>query len=129
MKKTLILAACAVMAAGAAFAEPLLGTTWKTEVDEGSYAHIRMAPCDGKICGVIDRTFNAEGEYESPNLGKVLVINMVPQGDGRYEGKVWRPSNDKVYLGRMALVGNTIELKGCVAGGLLCSSQTWTRLN
>lgn len=129
MKKTLILAACAVMAAGAAAADPLLGTTWKTEVDDGSYAHIRMAPCDGKVCGVIEQTFNAQGKYQSPNLGKVLVINMVPKGDGRYEGKVWRPSNDKVYLGRMSLLGETIELKGCVAGGLICSSQTWTRLN
>ncbi|SDY44788.1 DUF2147 domain-containing protein [Citreimonas salinaria] len=129
MKKILILAAGAVMAASAALADPLLGTAWKTEVDDGSYAHIRMAPCDGKICGVIERTFNAQGEYKSPNLGKVLVINMVPQGDGRYEGKVWRPSNDKVYLGRMAVVGDTIELKGCVVGGLICSSQTWTKLD
>lgn len=127
MKTLLVLAAGAVMAAGAALADPVLGT-WKTEVDDGSYAHIRMAPCSGKVCGVIERTFNAQGEYESPNIGKVLVINMVPNGAGRYEGKVWRPSNDKIYLGKMALEGDTLELKGCVAGGLFCSSQTWSRL-
>ena len=76
----------------------------------------------------IDRTFNAQGEYRSPNLGEYLVINMIPQGDGRYEGRVWRPSNDKIYMGKMQLQGNSLKLSGCVAGGLLCSSQTWKRL-
>ena len=35
------------------------------------------APCADKICGWIARTFNSEGEYESENKGKMLVINMV----------------------------------------------------
>jgi uncharacterized protein (DUF2147 family) len=28
----------------------------------------------------------------------------------------------------MQLAGNSLKLQGCVAGGLLCSSQTWSRL-
>ena len=81
------------------------------------------------MCGTIARTFNDTGEYNSPNKGKQLVRNMAPKGGGAYEGKVWRPSNDKIYLGKMQLNGNKIKLKGCVAGGLICSSQTWTRVN
>ncbi|MEN9062229.1 DUF2147 domain-containing protein [Ponticoccus litoralis] len=116
------------LVAGAAAADPVEGT-WKTQPDEGAYAHVRMVPCGDKLCGVIVRTFNASGEYESPNKGKTLVINMAPQGGGQYRGKVWRPSNNKVYTGKMALSGNALTLQGCVAGGLLCSSQTWSRLN
>ena len=86
-----------------------------------------MAPCGGGLCGTIARTFNASGEYESPNLGKTLVIDMKPRGGGAYEGKVWRPSNDKIYIGKMDLNGNSLRLRGCVAGGLICSKQTWTR--
>jgi uncharacterized protein (DUF2147 family) len=54
---------------------------------------------------------------------------MEPKGGGKYEGKVWRPSNNKIYMGKMTLSGNKLKLQGCVAGGLLCSSQNWTRVN
>lgn len=128
MKKMILAAALMLAGAGAAQADPVLGT-WKTEVDDGAYAFVEMAPCGAAICGTIARTFNSGGEYQSPNLGKSLVRNMKPQGDGYYKGKVWRPSNDKIYIGKMELEGNRLKLKGCVAGGLLCSAQNWTRVN
>ena len=53
---------------------------------------------------------------------------MKPAGNGRYNGQVWRPSNDRVYTGRIDLAGDQLKLAGCVAGGLLCSSQTWARV-
>ncbi len=124
----LALAAGLSLTAGVASADPVLGT-WKTQVDDGAYAHVKMVPCSGKICGVINRTFNASGEYNSENKGKTLVIGMEPKGGNSYEGKVWRPSNNKIYIGKMTLSGNALKLKGCVAGGLICSSQTWSRVN
>ena len=127
MKKFAMAWAALALSAGAAMADPVLGT-WKTEVDDGAYAHVTMTPCSGKICGVISRTFNGGGEYDSPNKGKTLVINMVPNGGGKYSGKVWRPSNGKIYIGKMTLNGNALKLQGCVAGGLLCSSQNWSRI-
>lgn len=127
MKTVATAIAALVMGAGAALADPVLGT-WKTEVDDGSYAHIEMTQCGSNVCGTIARTFNSGGEYNSPNKGKQLVRNMAAKGGGSYAGKVWRPSNDKIYIGKMQLNGNTLKLKGCVAGGLLCSSQTWTRI-
>ncbi|MDC0657332.1 DUF2147 domain-containing protein [Leisingera sp. SS27] len=127
MKHLLAGMAVAVGLAGAAAADPVLGV-WKTQADDGSYAHIQMAKCGAAVCGKIARTFNSEGEYKSPNIGKTLVIDMVPNGDGSYEGKVWRPSNDKIYIGKMDLAGSSLALRGCVAGGLICSKQTWTRV-
>lgn len=127
MKRLAIALAALVLGAVPAAADPVEGL-WKTEPDDGSYAYVRMAPCGAAICGVISRTFNSGGEYESPNKGKTLVINMAPQGGGAYKGKVWRPSNNKIYTGKMALSGATLKLSGCVAGGLLCSAQIWTRI-
>ncbi len=127
MKKLVLAAALAAASATVALADPVLGT-WKTEVDDGSYAHISMTPCGDKICGAIARTFDANGEYNSPNKGKLIVRNMEPKGGGKYEGKVWRPSNDKIYIGKLDLNGNKLKLRGCVAGGLLCSAQNWTRV-
>ena len=126
--KTLIAATLLCLGvAGAAAADPALGT-WQTQPDEGVYAHINMTPCGAAVCGTIARTFNASGEYQSPNLGKQIVINMQPDGSGKYAGKVWRPSNNKVYIGKMTVSGNALKLSGCVAGGLICSKQTWNRI-
>ncbi|PIE13017.1 MAG: imidazoleglycerol-phosphate dehydratase [Rhodobacterales bacterium] len=128
MKKIISLTVAGLFLAGAAAADPVLGT-WKTQTDDGAYAHVKMTKCGSNVCGTIVKTFNFGGEYNSKNKGKQLVRNMKPGGDGSYSGKVWRPSNGKVYIGKMQLSGNKLKLKGCVAGGLLCSSQTWSRIN
>ncbi|MBD3663800.1 DUF2147 domain-containing protein [Sulfitobacter aestuariivivens] len=117
-----------VALAGTAYAADPAEGTWKTQVDDGAYAHVNMKPCGAAVCGTIARTFNDTGEYQSENIGKTLVIDMVPQGGGAYEGKVWRPSNNKVYIGKMTVSGNVLKLSGCVAGGLICSKQSWSRV-
>lgn len=127
MKKTLLAALAAIGLAGAAAADPAHGI-WQTEVDDGAYAHITISACGNAVCGVISRTFNSDGEYQSENIGRQIVIDMVPQGGGEYEGSVWRPSNDKIYIGKMEVNGDRIRLRGCVAGGLICASQNWARV-
>ncbi|MFP1643219.1 DUF2147 domain-containing protein [Pontitalea aquivivens] len=121
-------AALAALAAGAAVAEPIEGL-WQTQADDGAYAHVRIAPCGANYCGVIARSFRDGAEYPSPNVGRQIVIDMAPKGGGKYEGKVWRPANDKIYTGKIALSGKRMKLSGCVAGGLLCKSQDWTRID
>nr|WP_242601390.1 DUF2147 domain-containing protein [Pseudaestuariivita atlantica] len=107
-------------------ADPVLGI-WKTQVDDGNYAHIKMVQCGSKICGSILRAFNSSGEFATENKGKNLVWDMVPQGGGSYKsGKIWQPSTDKVYRSKMSLSGNTLKVSGCV--GPICKKQTWTRV-
>lgn len=126
--KNVMMAGLALMAlAGTAAADPLEGM-WQTEADEGAFAHVQIGPCGANFCGTIERTFKDGAEYASPNQGKTLVIDMAPEGDGQYKGQVWRPSNDKIYLGKIDLNGDSMRLSGCVAGGLLCSKQTWSRV-
>lgn len=127
MKKFLAAMVVATFGTAAAANDAAIGI-WQTQVDDGAYAHITMSQCGEAVCGVISRTFNADGEYQSENIGKTLVIDMVPAGDGSYEGSVWRPSNDKIYIGKMQVAGNQLRLRGCIAGGLLCSSQDWVRV-
>lgn len=125
--RTFAIAAALVVAAGAAFADPVEGI-WKTQEDDGAYAHVAFAPCGTALCGTIQRTFNASGEYKSPNIGKRLVWDMVPDGKGSYaSGRIWQPSTDKVYRSKMALSGRTLRVSGCV--GPICKKQTWSRVD
>ena len=121
------LALAMIAATAVAAADPVEGV-WKTQTDDGAYAYVGMKPCGARICGTIDRTFDSGGEFRSPYLGRTLVIDMAPQGNGKYEGKVWRPSNNKIYMGKMQHNGHSLQLSGCVAGGSLCSNQTWNRV-
>lgn len=127
MKQTLALAAGLILSAGMATADPVLGT-WKTQVDDGNYAHVKMSKCGTKICGVIAKAFDANGPIKTENAGKRLVWDMVAQGGGSYKsGKIWQPSTGKVYKSKMALSGNTLKVSGCV--GPICKKQTWKRVN
>lgn len=126
MRKFIIAAALAV-AGTAAAADPIEGV-WQTQPDEGSFAYVTVAPCGSAFCGTISRTFKDGAEFQSPNIGKQIVRNMTAQGSGEYEGQVWRPANDKIYNGKASVSGDRMSLSGCVAGGLICKSQTWAKI-
>lgn len=124
--RSVLIGAALALAAGAAAADPVEGV-WQTEVDDGAYAHVQIAACGAKICGTIQRTFRAGGEYTSENIGKPLVWDMVAAGDGAYrDGKIWQPSTGKVYRSKMEMAGNRLAVSGCV--GPICKKQTWSRV-
>lgn len=127
MKKLMLAGVFMALSAVPALADPVLGT-WKTQVDDGAFAHVTIAECGKKICGVISRTFNTDGEYKSENQGRQIVWDMESRGEGSYkDGKIWQPSKDKVYSSKMSLSGNTLKVSGCI--GPICKKQTWTRIN
>lgn len=129
--KYLVVAAAAALAS-AAQADPVAGL-WKTAPgDTGGYLHVTMAPCGASVCGTIKAAFDGSGtpsaEYE--HLGKKLVWDMAAEGGGSYSGgTIWAPDRDKTYASKMSLKGAVLEVKGCVAGGLICRGQSWTRVN
>lgn len=125
----MILGALCAMAAQA-YADPAEGV-WRTGAnDAGNFAHVRIAPCGARICGQMVASFDAAGQpIEGPNSGAVIVQGMQPAGDGAYGGgTITDPQAGRTYRARMALAGDVLEVSGCVAGGLLCRSQSWTRL-
>lgn len=126
IRKSLLAVAVMALSAGAAMADPVEGI-WQTQVDDGAYALVTIAPCGAALCGVISRTFNASGEYDSENKGKALVWDMIAKGGGSYgDGKIWQPSTGKVYRSKMALDGDMLKVSGCV--GPICKKQTWARV-
>ena len=126
MKKFALAAAFGLLAT-AASADPIEGL-WQTQPDEGAFAHVQISACGNAYCGSITRTFKDGAEFQSPNIGKQIVIDMVPQGEGNYKGQVLRPADNKIYNGKAQVSGNSMRLAGCVAGGLICKNQNWAKL-
>jgi uncharacterized protein (DUF2147 family) len=132
MKHIILGAAFAFGAVGMAAADPVDGL-WKTAPgDTGGYLHVTIEPCGSKICGTIKAAYKKDGslsaDYE--HLGKKLIWDMSADGDGDYSGgKIWAPDTDKTYNSKMELSNGALVVKGCVAGGLICRGQDWTRVN
>src|SRR5262245_39259588 len=106
-------AAAVLMSVAIAHADPIEGN-WKTE--KGSTASI--AACGGGFCITLKT-----GEHAGKKIG---TLNA--KGAGKYTGKITDPASDKTYSGKAAVSGSTLSMSGCVLGGLICRTQTWTRL-
>lgn len=129
--KTAILAGAMSLAATFAMADAATGT-WKTEPGEtGGYLHVEIAKCGAALCGTIKKAYQSSGAASAgyEHLGKKMIWDMQAQGNGDYEdGKIWAPDRGKTYKSKMSLNGNTLVVKGCVAGGAICRSQNWSRV-
>lgn len=98
--------------AGTAFAaEPIEGT-WKRP--NGTL--IRYAGSGGKFCGTV-----LTGEYKGKSIGCM-------EGKGKeYAGSVNKLDEGKTYKGKATVKGNTLDLAGCVMGGLICKTENLVR--
>ena len=113
--------------AGVAAAEPLLGT-WRTAKDDnGNYGLIKVAPCGGKLCGKLVKSYDSSGKViSSDHTGRNIISETVASGGGQYKGKVYSPDRDKTYNSKLVLSGNQLKVSGCVLG--ICrDGGTWVR--
>jgi uncharacterized protein (DUF2147 family) len=99
------------LTASVAAADPIEGR-WQTE--DGPVAAI--VACGDSFC------IRGTGKNADKEAGR-----MAAKGDGTYVGTITRPKDGKTYSGKAALSGNSLEVSGCILGGLVCESQTWHR--
>jgi uncharacterized protein (DUF2147 family) len=118
--------------AGQARAQGIDGT-WLSQSGE---TRVRIAPCGGSRCGTIVWTKASGKDEKNPDaskrnrdlVGVQMMFGMQTTADG-WSGSLYDYTSGNVYQGKMKLNGNALELSGCVMGGLICRSQTWTRAN
>jgi uncharacterized protein (DUF2147 family) len=135
-------AATALLAAAPAQAADPNGT-WLTE---GGKSHVRIANCGGAICGRIvwlkepndpetgkpktDKRNADAGKQSRPMIGVEIVLSMKPSGADKWTGQVYNAEDGKTYSGSVTMEGaSALKLEGCALGGLVCKSQSWTRVN
>ncbi|WIV51633.1 DUF2147 domain-containing protein [Marivivens sp. LCG002] len=128
MKKIATTIAAFVLSAGAAFAADPIEGMWRTVPDNnGNTGLIEVKVCGTTFCGVLTQAFDSNGAVmASDNIGKEIIFETVPHGNGRYSGKVFAPDSGKTYSSKLVLDGDNLSVSGCVLG--LCrNGGTWIR--
>ena len=132
----------ALTSAEAAFAAEPNGT-WLTQTGT---SRIRVADCGGALCGTIiwlkepndpdtgkpktDKNNSDAAKRSRPLLGVQIVLGMKPAGADKWTGQVYNAEDGKTYSGNLTWSGgDSLQLQGCALGGLVCKSQTWTKVN
>lgn len=89
-------------------------------------SRVRISDCGGALCGTISWLSDTSGPSK---VGQRVFYNMKPSGAGKWSGSAFNPEDGKTYSGTMSLSGSTLTTSGCVLGGLICRSVSWSRVN
>ena len=129
MKSTLLSVALILGLAGTASADPLLGT-WRTAPDDNGHTGlIEVVVCGTSLCGTLVEAFDENGNtMASPNIGRAIIWDTNPTGDGGYRGRIYAPDRDSTYNSALTLSGNTLRVCGRLLGIQRCGGD-WTRAN
>jgi len=118
--------------------------TWLTE---GGKSQVRLANCGEALCGRIqwlkepsdpatgkpkrDARNPDPSKRDRPIVGVEILLGMRPdQTPNQWAGDIYNPEDGKTYQARLILQdARTLQVKGCVLGGLICKSQAWLRAN
>jgi uncharacterized protein (DUF2147 family) len=123
MRRTLLAAvgAASLLVAGTTAQADVTGTWLR---DTGA-SQVKFAPCGGAICGHI--AWLKPGIETPAKIGQRVFFDMKPAGANTWQGQAFNPEDGKTYTGKMSLSGSTLTTQGCVMGGMICKSSTWTR--
>ncbi len=95
---------------------------------------VRTGPCGERLCGWIVWA-NAEAQADAKDsgidhlLGTALLEEYRPDGATTWKGTVFVPDMGRRFASEIDVLSPTeLKVKGCILGGLICKSQTWTRV-
>jgi uncharacterized protein (DUF2147 family) len=132
MRTILFGLAVAMGMAGAATADPLVGT-WRTAPDDNGHTGlIEVSVCGTSLCGTLLQAFDAAGTpMPSETVGRRIIWDTNPTTGGDYVGMVWSPDRDEEYESRLVLQGDRLSVSGCrrVLGMRACrEGGVWSRV-
>ncbi len=134
MKPTILAALGLLVLAGSAQAQT--SDPSGTYLSESGETRVRIARCGQAYCGTIVSVQGDTKDSNNPDpgqrgrslVGVQMISNITPSGEG-FTGQLYNYKDGKTYSGKMSFQGKAMQLSGCVLGGLICRSQTWTKVN
>jgi uncharacterized protein (DUF2147 family) len=99
---------------------------------------VRIAPCGAELCGnvawikegapTVDVNNPDPTKRSRPLLGSAVLLSLKPSGANQWTGSLYDAEDGRTYTGKLTVIDERhVKVAGCVLGGLLCQSQTWTR--
>ena len=106
-------------------------------IEDGD-ARVRIAPCGADLCGHVTwiRQGSPTVDVNNPDpakrsralLGSAVLLGLKPSGSGTWTGELYDAEDGHTYTGKLTIIDERhIKVEGCVLGGLICQTQTWTR--
>jgi uncharacterized protein (DUF2147 family) len=106
-------------------------------IEDGD-ARVRIAPCGADLCGTVawikegsptvDVNNPDPAKRSRPLIGSEVLLGLKPSGTREWTGSLYDAENGRTYVGKLTIVDERhIKVAGCVLGGLICETQTWTR--
>ncbi len=98
-------------------------------------AVVRITKCPGGYCGFVAKGQPGK-DYRNPDpskrgrsvIGIEVMFNMKQSGPASWSGETYNADDGQVYNGKITLTSaNTLNVEGCVPGGGVCGSQSWTK--
>jgi uncharacterized protein (DUF2147 family) len=137
MRRVLLIAGLSLAAGaaplGSAWAGP--GGVWR--VEDGT-ANVEIAPCGEALCGTVAWISKPElkdnknpdiSKRNRPVLGITVLQEMKAEGKNSWAGTIYNARDGSTYKAKMSMHGdNTLRVEGCIAGGMLCGGQDWSRV-
>jgi len=110
--------------AGSAFASdpPFLGDWARGD----GKTHIRVERCGAEVCAL--NTWVRSG-VAGEKIGDRLTLNITQAGTADWSGNAFDPQRNQTYTMNVRVAENRMTTDGCVMGGVMCKSMSWTRLN
>jgi uncharacterized protein (DUF2147 family) len=106
-------------------------------------ARVKVGPCGGALCATIatpksavdpetgrpwtDKNNPDPAQRGRPLVGVPVLYGLVPDGPGRWSGRLYNVDNGNSYVGHLLELGpTTIRVEGCAIG--ICGGQNMTRI-
>lgn len=105
---------------------------------QSGITRVKVTPCGTGLCAHVVWQKNPSKDVHNPDaakrerpiVGLQLVSNMKPVAENEWSGSIYNYEDGKTYQGKVkATSANAIQIGGCVMGGMICQSKTWTKVD
>ena len=125
MKRGFIPGAVSALAASVVAAPAAADITSGTWLRSDGQAKVRVQKCGSALCAVNVWIKNPGDE----KVGDRLVLNVKEVKPGLMEGGAFDPQRNIRFSSKITYSDSSMTTSGCVLGGLLCKSVSWTKVS
>jgi uncharacterized protein (DUF2147 family) len=88
-------------------------------------ARVNVAPCGPELC--MTNVWIKPG-VRGEKVGEYIRFDVKAAGPGHWKGTGYDPQRKLEFSSDLEIAGDTMTTGGCLVGGLICKSTSWTRV-